>query len=141
MIGGYITVPKGCKYGKASDINNIYIIEREICVQPIHIYINSIGSVSVLPTFWHCEQTLSDITSNHSHFTISICLSIDRSVFIFLSHSLSPLIFISLSFTHTESLSHPFSLSLSISHTHTHTFSLLSLTHTPILLLTHVCIF
>ena len=29
MIRGYITVPKDCKYGNSSDINNIYTIERE----------------------------------------------------------------------------------------------------------------
>ena len=141
MIRGYITVPKGCKYGNSSDINNIYVIEREICVQPIHIYINSIGRVSVLPTFWHCEQTLSDITSNHSHFTMSIYLSI--CLHIPLQLSLSPLLFISHSLFHTHRISLSFILSLSISHTrtHTHTFSLLSLTHTPILLLIHVCIF
>ena len=72
MIRGYITVPKGCKYGNASDIINIYIIEREICVQPIHIYIICIGSVYVLSTFWH-----RDITSNHIHSNMSIYLSVE----------------------------------------------------------------
>ena len=151
MIRGYITVAKGCKYGNAFDINNIYIIEREICVQPIHIYINSIGRVSVLPTFWHCERTLSDMTSNHLDFTMSTYLSIYLSiyiyksiylsiylsiyiyvyqsiylfiylsVFIFLSNSLSPLLFISLSLTHTQNLSFIHSLSLYVSRTHAHT--------------------
>ena len=128
MIRGYITVPKGCKFGKASDINNIYVIEREICVQPIHIYINSIGRVSVLPTFWHCERTLSDITSNHIHFTISTYLSIYLSIclssYSSFTLSLSPLLFISLSLSHSESLFHPFSLYLSRTDADTHTHSL-----------------
>ena len=141
MIRGYTTVPKGCKYGNSSDIINIFIIEREICVQPIHIYIICIWSVSVLPTFWHCEQTLSDVTSNHSYFTISICLSIDRSVFIFLSHSLSLHFFSSLSLSHTQNLSFIHSLTIYLAHTHTHThiFSSFSDTHTHSL--THSCMY
>ena len=71
-------MPKDWKYGNASNTVNAYVYGLHTYLSLYNIYINYIGSIAVLTTFWHLE-------SYSFHYVYkSIYLSIYKSIYLYL---------------------------------------------------------
>ena len=75
-------MPKGWKSVNASHTNNVYVYGLHTYLSLYNKYINYIGSIAVLTTFWHLESFHSTMSI---HLYIYLSISIYKSIYLSIS--------------------------------------------------------